>query len=250
MKRACTLATLSMTLLLASCGDGNSVPPDEATFTLKGSASAAATAWYQPAIDALLSRAHAAPEGSPTSTTLSIYSVWLSPNTDCTSPVLVDDNGATPVEHELFAAPDLISGSPADGVYNCMILEMDDTLMFQADTTAVAAHAGCVDTTTEYTFDIYRDGESDDGQWIDTAGALINATGSVTTPGTDKVAIFITTDKATLSALPNGPHENQMVTLTNAITVPTTVTLFWDFTDTVDENDGQCWLEGADVGVR
>ena len=248
MNRVYTLAALSMTLLLASCGDDSA--DTEATFTLKGSASAAATAWYQPAIDALLSRAHAAPEGSPTSTTLSIYSVWLSPNTDCTSPVLVDDNGATPVEHDLFMAPDLISGSPADGVYNCMILEMDDTLMFQADATAVAAHAGCVDTTTEYTFDIYRDGESDDGQWIDTAEALIDATGTVAAPGTDKVAIFITTDEAALTALPNGPHENQMVMLTSTITVPTSVTLFWDFTDTVDENGGQCWLEGAEVGVR
>ncbi len=246
MKRL-TAILLAATTMLVSCGDDNAAR--DATFTLTGSAVRTATAWYSPVLDALVPTARAA-AGDPTSLKLNVYSVWLSANADCTGAVLVADNGATPVESDLFTNPDLITGSPAAGTYNCMLIQVNDTLQFAADAAAVAANEGCDDTTTEYTFDTYRDAEDDDGLWNDQDGSAIDATGSVTTPGTDTVVLFITTDTGAVQAGALGAHPNQVVALMNPVVVPTTVTLYWDFTDKVDSNSGQCWLEGAEVGVR
>jgi hypothetical protein len=247
MKRFCALLILSASVTLSSCGDSDT--SQGTTFVLQGSASSAVLAWYQPALDALLARANAA-AGSPTSAKLTVHSVWLSPNGDCTDAVLVADNGAAPVESDLFLEPDLIAGFPAAGTYECLILEMNDTIKFKADAAAVAANAGCDDVATEYTFDIYRDGEEDDGLWKDKDGVSIDASGSVEAPGTDVATIFISTNVAAVQAGAIGANANQAVVLAGAITVPSTATLFWDFTDLVESNAGNCWLEPATVGVR
>jgi len=189
--------------------------------------------------------------GSPTLLSMNVYGIYLSPNEDCTSAVKVLDNGDTAEAINFYGTPTLFSGVVADGSYKCFIIEADDILSYNVDDVAVAAHAACVDTATTYSSDLYREGESDDGLWKNTAGEGIDATGSNMTPGADRVFFFASTD---LSAATNGTlaiHPNQGIALGAALVVPGATTFYADFNNGIDESGGLCKVEdGAGFGFR
>ena len=118
----------------------------------------------------------------------------------------------------------------------------------------MAAHAGCQDTTTEYTFDIYRNGDDDDGDWIDMDGESIDATGSKGTPGQDTIFVFASTVVSSIRANVVVPNNNQTAELTEALIVPNQTTYYWDATDGIDNSEenstNYCWVENVTSGFR
>jgi len=99
--------------------------------------------------------------GSPTSLKITMYSIWVSTNADCTGLVSVADYGTAGQEFNIFDLPTLFQGSPADGTYNCMVIKMLDTMHFKP---AQNGGTECV-AGTEYPFDIAR---GQGGVWVDT----------------------------------------------------------------------------------
>lgn len=194
--------------------------------------------------------------GSPTSFKLTVYKAYLSTSATCSNPVLLQDYGASGSEFNMFEAPTLFSGTPSGGTYNCLILEISDNLKIKVDATAVTTHAGCVDSTTEYTHDIYRQGDPDDGSWIDINGSAVDATGSRPAPGADRIFAFASTSASAAGVVANGVavHANQWMPLSGALTAPGQVTYFWDATDGISNaNDGgtdYCVIEEVTQGFR
>src|SRR6185436_17647901 len=153
--------------------------------------------------------------GSPTEFKITLYKIYISENADCSDPVLLTNYGSSGEQFDLFTNPTLFSGSPADGTYHCMILEFNDVMKFKADDEAVTAHAGCEDTDTEYSFDVYRDGEPDDGLWLDIDGNAIDATGTPADPSNDHAFAYASTAAAATDVLAGGNpiDANQFVVL-------------------------------------
>ena len=253
MKIFAIALTLSLGILVAGCGsdDGGG---SAGTFTIQGAVGAVTTT----SLMEIEPMSATCPTciGSPTSFKMTLYQAWVSANTDCSSPVLVQDHGAAGSQVDLSTSPTLFSGTPAAGSYPCLIIVASDNLKFRVDTVAVTAHAGCTDTATEFIHDTYRDGESDDGAWVDSNGNPIDATGSGAAPGDDKVTFFATTDTTTVVAGPGSTpvHMNQTVLLTSALVVPGTVVLRQNWTDGIDNsNDGGmdfCVLEEGSMGFE
>ena len=207
----------------------------DATFTLKGDNKTEA------------SSSESVTGGTPTSIKMNMFALWLCSDAGCsTDCVLVQDNGSTPVQHDLATGPTLFSGSPADGDYNCMIIKAYDTMNFVPDAVAETTHGSTCTEGTEYTFDTYRteSGEGDDLWTTYPDGSDITPTGTVATPGNDIVYYFVSTDTTAVTA-----HTHQTLTLSNAITVPGTGTFYVDFTDQISTNGGYCWLEQPTMGV-
>lgn len=193
--------------------------------------------------------------GSPTSFNVRVFKSYLSENADCSNAVLIDDKGDSGQVYDFYTSPTIFSASPTAGTYNCLILVIHDTMTFKADQTAVDAHEGCTDTTTENTFDVYRDGEEDDGDWIDADGNAVDATGSAASPGSDRIAIFLTTGN--ISDIRVGgatPHAHQAGTLTGQLVVPGSVTYYWDASNQVANQDfggsDYCWIGDVVTGFR
>ena len=262
MKVFAIALTLSLGILVAGCGSDDAEGTAD-TFTIKGAVGAATPtaliAFGSPSGSnkiGSLSASCPTCSGSPTSFKMTLYQAWISTNADCSSPVLVQDHGAAGSEVDLSTSPTLFSGTPPDGNYPCLIIVASDNLKYRVDAVAVAAHPGCADTTTEYTHDVYREGESDDGAWIDLNGNSIDATGSKAAPGDDKATFFATTDTTTVVAGPGSTsaHTNQTVLLTSALVVPGTVVLRQDFTDGItNSSDGGmdfCVLEDGSMGFE
>jgi len=222
---------VAVALLFQACGSD-----DDSNFKIKSSTTGAA--------------ASLVPTGSPTALTLKIYSIRMSLNEDCTDSIEILNNGAEGAAVNFFTGPDLFNGVLPDGSYKCVMFEMDDVINFQADATAVATHASCVDTTTTYSHDIYREGESDDGLWVNSAGVAVDATGSRAVPGSDRISIFASrnADAAIAGAL--NVHPNQSLILESDLVVPGETTFYADFANTVDENSGACTLEQGAFGFR
>lgn len=193
--------------------------------------------------------AFATPSGSPTSVKIKLYAAYASTSAACTSPVTLVDNGSTPVEHDFATAPIIASGDPGAGTYNCLILKMSDNIKFKADATAVAAWSpDCGNTSTEHTFDIYRDGGADDGTWKDKDGNAIDATGTVTSPGADIVYVYATTNTASATGGALGVSANQTLQLNGALTVPGRTTYYFDATNGIQTNSNKCWIENVTMG--
>src|SRR4051812_25654829 len=65
--------------------------------------------------------------GDPTSVKVTIYSVAVSKNTDCSEAVVVSKY-ASGQEFDFELSPTLMTGTLADGSYPCVILQMSDKL--------------------------------------------------------------------------------------------------------------------------
>lgn len=185
--------------------------------------------------------------GSPTSMLVKFYGLAVSTNTDCSSPQLVFDISSSPQTYDMYANPTIFSGNLSNGTYECVIMRISDNLRFTVDSAAVAAHPSyCVDTSTIYTTDIYRSGESG---WKNLDGNSITAHGSASSPVEDIVEIYASTD--TSAAIAIGKSPNQVITLTSALTLPGSTTFFVDFNNGIDDHSGsQCWLEEGSFGFR
>ena len=223
---------------IVGCGKEDSSSTSSSAFVVKGSSSQ-------------MAKLHAlVPSGSPTSFKVKIYSAYISENEDCSSPVLLKNFGTAGVEFDMYSSPTLFGANPPEGTYNCFILNISDNMKFKADATAVADHVGCTSTTVENTFDIYRDGDTDDGLWVDIDGNRVNATGSDASPGADSVFIFASTNPGAIVLA----HTNQVLTLATALVSPGQTTYYWDATGGVDNNnDGinnYCGIENVVTGFR
>lgn len=186
--------------------------------------------------------------GSPTSLAVDLYQIYLGESADCTDIELIEDNGETPEGFDMVNSPTLFSGEVAAGTYNCMVMVISDNMTFRPDDVAEAAFPGVCDSETDAVFDIYRT-DSDDTAWIDVDGNEITATGTPDEPSVDRVSVFASTDPAAaIAAL--GISENQAGELTSGLTVPAEITFYADFSDSVSETDGNCWLEGGELGFR
>ena len=260
MQHFAVISTLFLSILIAGCGSSGSGGDEDDSFIINGAVGAknktSLIEFESPAELSKIAMSPACPTctGSPTSFTMTLYQAWISANTDCSSPVLIEDHGAAGTVVNLSTSPILFSGTPAAGSYPCLIIVASDNLKFTVNTTAVTAHVGCIDTTTINVHDTYRHGEPDDGTWIDLDGNPIDATGSRAAPGVDKVTTFATTDTATVVAgIGSTPaHMNQVLLLTSPMVVPGSVTLQQNWTDGIDnENDGPnnyCTLEDGSMG--
>lgn len=246
MKRI-TFAIIAVPLLFG-CGE------DAAKFKVLGSSSSGSRA----ALSALVLNPTAdfsrVVIGTPTSFKITLYKAWVSQNTDCSSPIVLQDYGASGQQFNMMDSPTLFSGNPPDGTYPCLILKFNDNMKFKANDVAVANHAGCANTTTEYTFDVYRDGESDDGAWIDIDGNGVDATGSAASPSGDQAYAFGSTSPSATTANGVATNINQRLTLTSGLVVPGQTTYYWDATNGVsNHNSGgsnYCWIETVTSGFR
>jgi hypothetical protein len=176
------------------------------------------------------------------------YALYMSTSTDCSNPVLVTNNGATPVSKDMAASgTTLFTGNPPDGTYKCIAIKMHDVITFRPDAFSAAAAGSQCNTATSYTFDIYRTNSGD--SWKDINGAGITATGDGVTMGADQVFVFASTDAAALAAGSIAPHSNQTVSLSSALTVPGNTTFFSNFADQVTVTP-TCGLDGVVFGFR
>jgi hypothetical protein len=194
------------------------------------------------------------PSGTPTSFKITLYSAYIATGADCSNPLLIQDYGSAGQEFDMMASPTLFSGTPAAGTYHCLILKFKDNMKFKADATAVANHAGCTDTTTEYTFDIYREAGDDDGDWIDLNGVGVDATGSAAAPGADTTFFFGSTSVSAAKANGVTAHTNQSGGLASPLVVPGQTTYYWDATNGIENHverrANYCWVEEVTSGFR
>ena len=203
---------------LAACTTSSTSPTT--LFTVHGSAGAPPSAM----------RASLSGTGDPASLRIGVYALYISPNTDCSAPVLVQDYGATASDKDFVVNPILFTGSPAEGSYQCVAIKMSDVIRVIPDTTFGTCIAG-----VEYPGDIYRDGETD---WKDVDLNPIIGTGSDSFPADDRVTILLTRD--TTAAIARGFSGNQTLDLSSNLIVPGQGTFYWNGDGTVSDAGGQC----------
>ncbi len=141
-------------LLLLGCGNHG-----DATFTLKGSANRPSSAITRLGSIGIPQLQGGTVIGDPASLTIKMYSLYVSANEDCSSPVLVTDHGSSGAEKDFSAGPTLFEGTPANGTYKCLIVNMSDWLKFKSNSVGPLCNL-----TTEYDMDIYRDGTATDSE--------------------------------------------------------------------------------------
>ncbi len=221
-----TLVVIPVFLSMTSCGG------EDGTFKVFGAAT----------MDAATANETITYIGSPTFEEVTLNTIWLSTDPGCTGLVQVKDYGTSGKKFNMFDNPTLFEGSPADGVYNCMVIKLSDTMDFKPDVTD--ATETCVEGET-YTYDIAR---GDDGEtWVDENFNPITIDDSNNT-----VYIFATTDQAAPEA--NGVTPHQIISLTDPLEVPGNITLVLDFTNRVFIFDPitapRCWLDTPTMAFK
>jgi hypothetical protein len=241
------LTAVGIVTLVAACGSDTVGGPTTPSLTIRGSAGAppAGTANLVP-LRAFLSPGHLVKNevlnfiGDPSAVKIGVYAFYLSQNEDCSAPVLVANNGTTPVVKDFAQNPVLFTGTPDAGTYKCVILRMSDVITFQS----AVASTNCA-THTDYTMDIYR---APDADFLDVNGSPIVATGTDVSPSDDKVYIFASINPAAVTARGMSPH--QTLTLTGTLTVPGTGTFYWNGHNTVTDNAGSCGMQPPQLEFR
>jgi hypothetical protein len=255
-------ALLTAVALLGSCGGSSESPPpapQAPTFVVKGSPSRVQTAGWQPrlverllaAISPRPAQAQVMTAGSPTSLKLRLYALYLSPNPDCSAPLIVADYGTSPREVDMYTDPTLFEATPPNGTYPCLIIKFSDLIRMTPDAAAAAAFPGRCTAGVETTTDIYRAPSTDNR---DPSGAPIVARGSRTAPVEDITYFFATTDVAAARGRPGGPGPNQTAPLAAPMVVPGRTTLYVDFTNGVlggnELGVTYCVVEQGQIGFR
>ena len=221
------LSVSSIVLLLMSCGSSGG------NFKVLGAPTLSAVT----AEKANVTQQNGPYLGSPTYLQMTMYSVWVSTNANCTGLVQVADYGTDGQKFDIFDKPTLFQGNPTAGTYNCMVIKMLDTMNFKpAQTTGTTCVAG-----NTYTFDIAFGQES----WVDKDFHPI-----VTDANPNTVYLFATTDGTKTAA--EGVDGGQTIPLTQAMVSPGQVTLVMDFTDRVyfDTSKGLCWLDSPTMAFK
>jgi hypothetical protein len=211
-----TLALLAGSALTACA------PEPDATLLIRGSGHADAPAKTPQDI--------ASPSGTPASLLVGLRALRVSSAADCSGLVVVQDHGATDVVVDFMADPLLFAGSPPDGSYACVALDMSDVLRMKPASSFGACVAG-----QEYAGDIYRQDEVD---WKDASFAQVVGHGTDGAPVEDGVTIFLTRDVAAAESLGISPH--QLIELGADLVVPGTSTFVWDAAGSVVSEGGRC----------
>jgi len=227
------LAAATAVVGMGACSDSTDVANQ--ALTIYGSASkppSLLSASIRPASRPLFGMAAPTDSTGPSTMPIRMYALYVSPNADCTSPVLVQDYGAEGVVKDFVAHPVLFQAEPAAGTYQCMIFRMSDVLTMKP-----SKSFGPCDSSQTYIGDIYRDGETD---WIDQDGNQIIGRGTDDPAGAvdDHVAIFFTSDTAAATA--RGVSPNQVVPLGSPLVAPGQSTLYWDMSGAVQDEGGYC----------
>jgi len=207
--------------LLASCSVSTTPSSD---FTVRGSAGAPPAPAH---------RASLAPpplSGDPGALRIGLYALYISPNSDCSSPVLVQDYGATPSVKDFVNNPILFTGRPASGSYQCVAIKMSDVITVEPATSFGACVMG-----TEYAGDIYRAGDS---SWKDIDLHTIIGTGTDSVPADDHVTLILTRD--TTAAQLRGFDTHQVLQLGTDLIVPSQSTFYWNGQGTVMTDGTSC----------
>jgi len=178
--------------------------------------------------------------GPASSLTIKLYALYISANADCSAPQLVQDLGAVGADKDFMTNPVLFEGTPAAGTYQCVMMKMSDVLRMKPGATFGACVSG-----TEYTGDIYRDGESD---WVDSNLNPIVGTGTDEAPVDNHVTIFMTRDTA--AAIARGISHNQLVPLQSNLIVPGQTTFHMDASNAVATDGVQCGIEKPVMSFR
>lgn len=237
------MLSLVVVFFISGCGsDGKLDPAPPVTITGSGESSAA----FLEAIDPYL-----ATSGSPTSIIMKFYGVAVSTNADCSNATVVFDIESNPQEFNLLTSPRLFAGNLANGTYNCVIMQVSDLIRYKVNGVAVNAHAGCANTTTEYTHDIYRT-DNTGALWHNVDGQDIPVSGAMGNPVHNKVDIVATTN--TGAATGNGFHADQVVSLASALVVPGSAVFYADFrngiANQISGGTDYCVLEDGGFGFR
>jgi hypothetical protein len=230
-----------LSVLALACGGGGgggSGGSKDSTFKVFGSAQKLVGAQARASLAA-------EPHGSPTSSRQVFYKGWVSTSEDCSSPILLDDLGASGNEIEFFDNPVIFEGSPPDGTYKCVIVQVSDTMSIKPDQVAQDAFPGVCAVGTAYDVDTFKTGDPDRAQFGSVAPQIGEGTPDTAVP--QAVTIYISTDLTKLAAT---IADSQKVQLLAPMVVPGQTTFFSDFTDRVANNDGHCWLEKGEVGFR
>ncbi len=231
-----SLRTVILSLLaptaLAACAAETAGPGGNLSgLTIRSSASAAPSPSVVTSIHALSSPPLLT--GDPSAMSIGMYALYISPNADCSNPVLVEDYGSTP-QYKNFVANDvLFSATPTVGTYPCVAIKMSDIVKGTPATSYGACVAG-----VEYPGDIYRVGDS---TWKDINLNPIIGTGSDSFPVDDHVTIFMSTD--TLAVLARGVSSNQLIPLGSSLIVPGQSTFYWNA-------QGSMATDGVDCGLN
>jgi hypothetical protein len=221
-------------LLTTACSDAPVETPSADQLVIYGSSHAAPAAIMQHQEAGFSALAMVTDSAAPAHLNITMYSLYISTNPDCSDPVLVQDYGEAGQVKDFAANPVLFSAEPAAGTYGCMGFVMSDVLFMQPERSF-----GPCDASVTYDGDIYRDGETD---WIDVHGdPIIGHGGDGMGQGVDDhVTIFFSAD--TSAALARGISSNQLVPMSSPLVAPGQSTMYWDMSGAVQDEGGQCGI--------
>lgn len=222
--------------LLAACSSDSTGSAN--LLTVKGVAGPPPPA--PPAPTARLAASPPVGVADPSTFFVGLNALYISPNADCSSPILVQDYGSTTHNVDMITSPTLFSSATTPGTYPCVAIDLSDVLVATTDT----AFGHCPALTAIYN-DTYKAGETD---WKDIALTPIIGHGDDTLPAGDRVTILITTDTA--AAVARGFSSNQVLPLLSSLVVPGTATMYWDGRGTVQDDGVKCNLEPPLVSFR
>jgi hypothetical protein len=228
----------ALTLTFTACS--NSTAPAGSSLVVYGTADAAA-AYTSTSVAA--SHDDMGPEwehGAAGSLTIRLYALYISPNADCSAPVLVQQLGSAGEDKDFIQNPVLFEGTPPSGTYPCVMFRMSDVLRMKPASTFGA----CV-TGAEYSGDIYRDGETD---WKDPFLNPIIGSGTDEVPVDDRVTIFMTRNPE--AAMARGISSNQLVPLISDLIVPGQSAINLDASQSVVTNGVECGLNPPVISFR
>lgn len=237
MKRSLLIALFFV--FVSACGGG-----DSSSMTIYGT-TGGATASANISARSITKSPTSTLEGSPTSLKMEQYELWVSPNTDCSSPVLVKSYGNAPRVFEVAqGAVAMFSASPASGTYNCIIFKMGSVINFTPDSVAADAFSSC--TEVEHSFDLFIDGDT----FKDIDGNDVAGQGTKLVPVDDAMYIFASTD---VSAIPSTTaHAHQTMMMNTALTVPGSSYMIMNFDNLIyedtDSGTAVCWVEAPSMG--
>ncbi len=190
--------------------------------------------------------------GAPTSVKIRLYAVYLGASNDCSDVDLVtpvQDYGADGQEFDLAVeTPEIASGNPAAGEYNCMIMKMSSVISFTPDEIAAGAYSSC--TQQEHQFPLARAG---DGEYLDLVGNAITYESTLLNPVAQTLYIFASTDTTQIPDTRAGVY--QRLAMAEALTVPGSSYFIMNFDDRIEEmNNAEtgdqplCTLESPQMG--
>lgn len=213
------LRWLPVILLVAACDSGTSATDN--LLTVMGNAGSPLSS---------VRTANLITTGDPAHLYIGMYAFYISPNADCSSPVLVQSYGSTAADKDFVANPTLFSGAADPGAYQCVAVKMSDVIRVVPDSSFGACVAG-----TEYPGDIYRAGETD---WKDIDLNQIIGSGTDSVPVDDHVTIVMTRDTA--AAIARGFSTHQVIDLASDLIAPGQSTFYWNGQGSVVDEGGQC----------